>query len=207
MALSPDAKWAITKPAKGEGLMLIPTGAGEARQLTHDKITYNALRWFPDGKRVLASGIEAGHGPRDYILDIQSGEAKPLTPEGVAGSRLSPDGTSVPVLGSDGKWGIWPIAGGEIRLIPGLDSTHLVIGWSPDGKSLLATQTQDRGNARKVYRVDPASGKSELWKTFGEQLAANGALIVPPRFSDDGSAYAYMYVQSLSQGDVVTGLK
>ena len=34
-----------------------------------------------------------------------------------------------------------------------------------------------------------------------------GAQIVPPRFSNDGSAYAYMYVEVLSQGYVVTGLK
>ena len=207
MALSPDGKWAITKPAKGEALTLIPTGAGEARQLTHDKITYNGVRWFPDGKRVLASGIETGHGPRNYIIDINSGEAKPVTPEGVAGWRLSPDGMTVPVLGPDGNWGIWPIAGGGLRPIPGLDSTSLVIGWSPDGKSLLTTLTQDRGNARKVFRVDPATGKSELWRTFGDQLALTGAQIVPPRFSNDGSAYAYMYVEVLSQGYVVTGLK
>ena len=207
MALSPDAKWAITKPAKGGALMLIPTGAGEARQLTHDNITYNAVRWFPDGKRILASGIEVGHGPRDYILDMNSGEAKPITPEGISGSRLSPDGTAVPVLGPDGKWGIWPIAGGGLRLIPGLDSAYQVIGWSPDGKSLYVVHTQARGNARAVDRVNPATGKIEPWKTFGEQLAATGALIVPPRFSDDGAAYAYMYVEVLSQGYVVTGLK
>ena len=30
MAISPDAKWAITKPAKGGPLSLVPTGAGEA---------------------------------------------------------------------------------------------------------------------------------------------------------------------------------
>jgi Tol biopolymer transport system component len=207
MGLSPDGKWAISKPAKGEALTLIPTGAGQSRQLTHDKITYNVLRWFPDNKRVLASGIEPGHGPRNYIIDIASGESKPVTPEGVAGARLSPDGTVAPVLGADGKWSIWPVAGGESRPIPGLDSSYLVIGWAPDGKTLLGDQTQDRGNARKIFRVDPVTGRVELWKTFGEQLAANGALIVPPRFSNDGSAYAYMYVQSLSQGYVVTGLK
>ena len=83
---------AITKPAKGEALTLIPTGAGEARQLTHDKITYNAVRWFPDGKRVLASGIETGHGPRNYIIEINSGEAKPVTPKALPGGDFRPMG-------------------------------------------------------------------------------------------------------------------
>ncbi|HEX4485908.1 MAG TPA: hypothetical protein VH088_06555, partial [Terriglobales bacterium] len=130
LALSPDGKWALTTPAKGGPLFLVPTGAGEARQLTHDNITYNTARWFPDGKRIMASGIEHGHGPRSYILDMDSGESKPITPEGVAGARLSPDGTAIPVLGPDGKYAIWPIAGGEPRPVPGLDSTRIVIGWT-----------------------------------------------------------------------------
>ena len=39
-AISPDAKWVITKPAKGGPLSLVPTGAGESRQLTHDAVSY-----------------------------------------------------------------------------------------------------------------------------------------------------------------------
>src|SRR5579871_4895852 len=36
-AISPDNKWVVTQPAKGGGaLSVVPTGAGEARQLTHD---------------------------------------------------------------------------------------------------------------------------------------------------------------------------
>ena len=46
-ALSPDGKWAITKPAKGGPLNLVPTGAGEARQLTHDAMSYSAVRLLP----------------------------------------------------------------------------------------------------------------------------------------------------------------
>lgn len=120
MALSPDTKWAITKPAKGGPLNLVPTGAGETRQLTHDSVSYRSVRWFPDGKRLLASGIEVGQGVRDYLIDVSSGDAKPITPEGVSGVMLSPDSKSVAVLGADGKWGIWPLEGGGIRVIPGL---------------------------------------------------------------------------------------
>src|SRR5271157_4500672 len=56
-AISPDGKWVITKPAKGETLILVPTGAGESRQLTHDAVSYGPVHFFPDGKRLLASGI------------------------------------------------------------------------------------------------------------------------------------------------------
>ena len=72
-AISPDNKWVITKPAKGGALSLVPTGAGEARQLTHDNISYGAVRYLPDGKQLLAFGIEAGHGVRDYLIDLSNG--------------------------------------------------------------------------------------------------------------------------------------
>ncbi|MGH9536980.1 MAG: protein kinase domain-containing protein [Terriglobales bacterium] len=206
-AISPDSKWVITKPAKGGALSLVPTGAGEARQLTHDKISYGSVRYLPDGKQVLASGIEAGHGARDYLIDLSNGNAKPVTPEGTAGTQLSPDGRSVAAIGPDGKWGIWPLDGSSLRPIPGLDSNYYVSGWTPDGTSLYALSNQRREGAAKVYRVDPTTGKMEYWKTFGENLPAGVASVGGPHFSADGSAYAYVYSQVLSQAYVVKGLK
>ncbi|HEX3352093.1 MAG TPA: protein kinase [Terriglobales bacterium] len=206
-AISPDSKWVITKPAKGGALSLVPTGAGEARQLTHDKISYGSVRYLPDGKQVLASGIEAGHGARDYLIDLSNGNAKPVTPEGTAGTQLSPDGRSVAAIGPDGKWGIWPLDGSSLRPIPGLDSNYYVSGWTPDGTSLYALSNQRREGAAKVYRVDPTTGKMDYWKTFGENLPAGVASVGGPHFSADGSAYAYVYSQVLSQAYVVKGLK
>jgi hypothetical protein len=55
----------------------------------------------------LADGIEAGHGARDYVIDLNNGNSKSITPEGIAGMHLSPDGKRTAVLGPDGKWGIF----------------------------------------------------------------------------------------------------
>ncbi len=208
-AISLDNKWVITKPAKGGPLSLVPTGAGEARQLTHDAVSYGAVRWLPDGKHLLAAGIEAGHGERDYVIDLSNGDSKPITPEGIAGVRLSPDGKSVAVVGSDGKWGIWPLDGGSgpIRPIPGVDSTYNVSGWSPDGASLYAVSSRADQRTAKVYKVNPATGKMDLWRTFGAEAGAGITGTGAPHFSSDGSAYAYVYVQVLSEAYVVTGLK
>jgi Tol biopolymer transport system component len=208
MSISPDGKWAITKPPKGGPLNLVPTGAGETKKITHDAITYDAVSWLPDGKRLLASGIESGHGVRDYIIDLASGDAKAITPEGVAGVHLSPDGRSAAVLGADGKWGVWPLEGNGIRPIPGLDSVYYVTGWSADGGSLYAIS--GRANEKttvKVYRVNVVTGKMDLWKTFGEGTSAGTRNIGGIRVSSDGNAYAYIYVVTLSQAYVVTGLK
>jgi eukaryotic-like serine/threonine-protein kinase len=205
-AISPDNKWVITKPAKGGPLSVVPTGAGEARQLTHDNISYGNVRYLPDGKQLVASGIEAGHGVRDYLIDLSNGNAKPITPEGTAGVRLSPDGRSVAVLGPDGKWGIWPLDGSGLRPVPGLDSKYYVSDWSPDGTWLYALSSQSREGAAKVYRVNVVTGKMDYWKTFGTNLPAGVASVGGPRFSSEGSSYAYVYSRVLSQAYVVKGL-
>ena len=206
LAISPDGKWVITLPAKGGPLSLVPTGAGAARQLTHDKVSYQAVRWLLGGKELLASGIEAGHGARDYVIELSNGDSKPMTPEGVGGAQPSPDSRSTVVLGPDGKWGIWPLDGSGLRPIPGLDSNYRVSGWSPDGGSVYAVSRQRRERIGSVYRVNTVTGKMELWKTIGEGLAG-GASAIGTYLSGDGGAYVYLYEQTLSQVYVVRGMK
>ncbi len=206
-AISPDGKSVITKPAKGGGLILVPTGAGEARPLTHDNISYSTVRYLPDGKHVLATGIEPGHGARDYLIDIGNGDAKPITPEGIAGTQLSPDGHNIAVIGPDGKYGIWPIDGGNLRPIPGFDPKYFVTGWSPDGGSVYLAPAAREVGPIKIYRLSLATGKMDYWKSFGTDLKAGIANVGPPNFSADGNAYAYVYYQVLSEGYVVKGLK
>jgi eukaryotic-like serine/threonine-protein kinase len=206
MAMSPDGKWAITKSPKGGPLILVPTGAGESKTLTHDNVDYHRVRWLSDGKRVIASGIEAGHGVRTYMIDLSSGAAKPVTPEGISGTLASPDGKSIVVYGTDGKLGIWPLDGSGLHPIPGLDSSYNASRWSPDGNSIYVASSRSNQSIAKIYQVNLAAGKMELWKTFGEQTPGtigNSA----PIFSADGAAYAYIYVRVLSDAYVVTGLK
>jgi dipeptidyl aminopeptidase/acylaminoacyl peptidase len=206
-ALSPDGKWVITKLAKDGSLNLVPTGTGEARRLTHDAVSYTGVRFLPDGKRLLASGIEAGHGGRDYLIDLTTGDAKAITPEGVAGLQVSPDGRSTAVRGPDGKRGIWPLEGGGFHPIPGLESNYSIVGWAPDGESVYVVLNRRNAKAAKVNRVNIQSGKMEPWRTFGEEMSGGGLFVGPPHLSSDGNAYAYPYARLLSEAYLVTGFK
>ncbi len=206
VGISPDAKWVATKPAKGGPLSLVPTGAGEARQLTHDSVNYGRVRWMPDGKHVLGEGLESGHAPRTYMIDLASGDSKPITPEGISGTLLSPDGKSIVVYGGEGKIGIWPLDGSSMRPIPGLDSTYYVRRWSPDGLSVYVASSKIQERLAKIYLVNIATGKMQLWKTFGENAAGMGGASAP-LFSTDGSGYAYVYGSILSEAYVVRGLR
>jgi len=207
LAISPDGKWVITQPAKGGPISLVPTGAGESRQLTHDKVSYEKVRWLGEGKELLASGIESGQRTRDYLITVSNGDSKAITPEDTVGVLPSPDGRSTAVLSPDGKWGIWPLSGGGLRPIPGLDANYRVSGWSPDGGSLLVVPTRQREKTGNVYRVDIATGKIDLVKTFGEGLAAGTVGIGASYLSANDGAYAYLYMQTLSQVYVVRGMK
>jgi eukaryotic-like serine/threonine-protein kinase len=206
-AISPDGKSVITIPTKTGPLSLVPTGAGEARQLTHDNISYGDVRYLPDGKQLLASGIEPGHGARDYLIDITTGNAKPITPEGTSGATLSPDGRNTVVIGPDGNWGVWPLDGSGLKPILGLDSKYYPIGWSPDSTFIYVAANQQSAGALKVYEVNVATGKMQFWKSFGTDLKAGVASVGGVEFSPDGTAYAYVYDQVLSEAYVVKGLK
>ena len=206
-AISPDNKWVITKPVKRNILSLVPFGAGAARPLTHDSVSYGNVRFLPDGKQLLANGIEPGHGRRDYLIDLSNGNSRPITPEGFFGVVVSQDGRKIAVRGPDQKWGVWPLDGSGFRPIPGLDPKYGVNGWTPDGSSLYVSSGQMSEKSAQIYRVDPTTGKMDFWKEFGGSLQVGVNDVGPPRFSGDGSAYAYVYEQVLSQAYVVKGLK
>jgi len=209
-AISPDGKWVITKPAKGGQLNLVPTGAGESRQLTHDAVSYGGVHFFPDGEHLLAFGIEAGHAGRSYVIDLASGDSKAVTPEGVTGGLISTDGKSILVRGADGKRGIWPLDGGGLQPIQGVEANDSVIAWAPDGETVYVVPNRRGAVAArsvKVSRVNIRTGKKEPWKTFGEETGAGVSSVGFPRLSSDGTAYAYVYTRILSEAYVVKGLK
>ena len=46
-------------------LVLLPTGAGDARPLPHGKVAqFHWAAFFPDGNRIAFTGNEEGKGPR-----------------------------------------------------------------------------------------------------------------------------------------------
>ena len=206
MAISPDTKWAVTRAAKGGPLNMVPTGAGDAKQLTHDNVSYEEARFFPDGKRLLAYGIESGHGARDYVIDVSTGDSKPVTPEGVGGWSISPDGQTILARGPDGKWGMWSLSAGTMTPLA-LDPKYYPFGWAPDGESVYVMPGRGHMETAKVSRVNIHTGKMEPWKNFGEAMNIGISTMGMPHLSSDGSAYAYLYVRVLSEAYVVKGLR
>jgi Tol biopolymer transport system component len=206
-AISPDGKWVITQDIRGTALRIVPTGAGDARQLTHDSLSYGSVRYFPDGKHLVGVGFESGRAGRDYIIDATTGESKPLTPEGVRGTGLNADGGKIAVRGADGTWGIWIVKDSKFVPIPSLDPNYGIIGWTRDGRQIYAFSTRAQDRRSRVFRVDPDTGKMEFWKEFGGSLTSGIQGVGAPIFAKDADAYAYTYAQILSEAYIVTNLK
>ena len=106
VSLSPDGKWAIAQTQESPSqFKLLPTRAGEPRDLTKDNINHSWAHWFPDGKRILFAADEPGKGVRFYVYDMGSGKSEPISPEGVNGTSfaISPDSQQIAGIGPDKK--------------------------------------------------------------------------------------------------------
>jgi len=130
MALSPDGKWALARPnITPSPLVQLPTGVGEAKPLTHDSINHLWGRWLPDGKQLVFSGNETGHGFRLYVESPEEGKPRPISPEGVNPAVvISPKGDFAASVGPDHKIYLYPIAGGEPVPVSGAEPDEAPTG-------------------------------------------------------------------------------
>ncbi len=207
-ALSPDQTWvASTSLRTPEDLFLLPTKAGEPKQIGRQGINNYAARWFSDGQRLLVTGNEAGHGVRLYVVNVAGGKPLPITPEGVAALPYppSPDGKTVMAIGPDHKGHLYPVSGGEPREVSGMTADDAPINWDPDGHSLYVYQ-QGRVPGQ-IFRLNVETGQRQLWKTLMPLDPAGVNIIWPLCVTPDGKSYVYGYRRYLSDLYLADGLK
>jgi len=208
VALSADQRFVIAQPEGSPAqFILLPTKAGESRPLTNDSLNHVWGRWLPDGKRLLFSANEQGHGPRLYVQSLEGGNPQPITPEGVNANAfcLSPDAQQVAVLGPDQKGYIYPVAGGQPRPITGLEPGEEPVSWSADGRMLYIYQPGSL--PAKVYQLDLNTGQRKLWKQLMPADPAGVVRIGPIRMTTDGKTYVYGYHRTLADLYLAEGLK
>jgi eukaryotic-like serine/threonine-protein kinase len=208
LGLSPDGKWVIASvPTAPAQLVLLPTGPGEVKPLTHDAINHSRAKWLPDGRRFLFSGKEPGHAARIYRQDSPEGSPVPISPEGIDPLVvvLSPDGQQVIGLGPDGKAYFYPVAGGEPRAVPGIEPVEQPIQWSAEGKAIYLYKPGDL--PAKVYRLDLATGHRTLWKELVPSDSAGVSRLGPIVMTPDGKSCLYGYHRVLSDLYLVERLK
>jgi Tol biopolymer transport system component len=194
--LSRDGKWALgVVPTSPQQLVLYPTGAGEPRRLERGGLLgYDSARFFPDGKRVLACGHEAGRSVRCYQQSIEGGPPRPVTPEGTTLGDVSPDGRMVAARTTEGL-NVYPVDGGSSRTVPGTTVEDQLIRWDRDGSVLVFRNSEIPA---PVERVDVTTGKRELVRKVGPPDATGVLNVRAVLLSEDGRAHAYTFRRMLS---------
>jgi Tol biopolymer transport system component len=216
LALSADEKWAITLSAVApQHLSVVPTGTGEPRKLNTGGVTnyYRMASWFPDAKRIVFVGGPAGRKVRSYALHLSDstagGQPRAITPEGVWGTLLSPDGRFLVARDDNGRYSLYPIQGGEPAPLRGLRDEDLPVQWSTDGKTIYILENSDW--PARIVRLDIATGRRQEWK---EVVPADRAGLTGVsnsfrntfRVTPDGKVYAYTVVHTLSILYLMQGL-
>jgi len=209
-AFSPDGKWALVlrQNMSPPDFVLLPTGVGQQRTLHTSNVVPSGGQFFADSKRLLFEGHEPGHAPRVYVMDLDGGQPRPITPEGFSlgthAHSLSPDGKRVAAVTSDGI-ALVPIDGGEPQPMHGSQSGDTPLRWTSDGKTLLIGR---RGETScPVSRLDVQTGARTPWKTFSPTDLAGVVGVACPRISPDEEHYVFGYIRNLSDLFLVEHLK
>ncbi len=203
---SPDGKWAITTVSYTQ-LELLPTGAGTIKKLDRGNIQQyrHGMHWMPDGKQIVFSGNEAGHPARCFIQNIDGGKPRPLTPEGVFGCEVSPDGQWLATGGHmGGEAKLYPLDGGPPRAIVGLLPGE-GFSWTTDPRFVYAYQQKTA--PVKIYRLNILNGQRQLYKEINPSDETGLCDMTAILFSPNGKAYVYGYTRLLSELYLVSGLK
>ena len=151
-------------------LVLLPSEfRGDAQQITHDDLYHNWARWLPDSKGFVFTATREGHGAQIYLQKSISEPSHPISPEGVdsLAFTLSPDGTQVAGIGPDSLAYLYPVAGGQPKLIPGFQAGEQPIEWSRRAANHCMSIVPARFR-QKVTNLDLATGKripsGEAWR-------------------------------------------
>lgn len=196
LALSPDGNWALAEEqSQPPQLVMLPTGAGQPKHLPRGEITeyYDWAAWSPDGTRIFFVGRESDRAARTYVQDTDGGLPRAVTPEGLVGRLLSPNGELVAAVDRYGEYYLCPLRGGEPEPIEGYVDGDVLLQWSADGRWLFV---REAGNlVLRIHKLDLASGQREFWRELTPPdpaaLTDIGSNQGEVRLTADEKSYAY----------------
>ena len=206
-SLSADEKWALCfdphqNPAP---LLVVPTGAGETRQIVTSGMHHEFSSWFADGKSVAFTGVQNGRS-RVYVQRLDGSAPRPITPEGVRltdGTAVSPDGRLIAARNGS-VITLYAVDGASPAMpLTQTGTTARFVGWSSDSRSIYVNRPNTRGPV--IERVDLRSGKSEPWSEIAIADLAGVRRRGTLRITPDGNTIAYSYGRELTDLFLVDG--
>ncbi|MBZ5722804.1 MAG: protein kinase [Acidobacteriia bacterium] len=202
--VSPDLKWvASIIPGELQQLWLLPTRAGEPKNLSQPGFDYGFAVWLPDDKHLLVYGQEPGKQVRTYLTSMDGGPLTPVTPEGVQGFPV--EGGKELISRHGDMLTFYPMDGGPPRSVKAKIPNLALPSSGSTGRYVIGSEQQEV--PLKLYRYDTVTGERKPWK---EMVPADRAGVYVVHLFDitpDERWYAYSYVRDLSDLYLVEGLR
>lgn len=206
LALSPDGQFvAGINPADPGTLLIIPAGPGATRRIHGGGFEFQAARFFPDGKTLLAS-VSQPAGRRILLVQpLDGGAARPLA-ENMSLSNGVVSQNSQQVAASDGRGDLVILSiGGQVIARP-LPGTPLIpLQWDMEGKSIYVRRPNPL--APTVYKLDLAGGSLTEFVTSTPKDITGVIRFAKALLTPDGKSYVSSYVRQLSELYFVSGWK
>jgi len=207
--ISPDGRFVVAVRYDTKEIVLYPVGAGPARKIPFGEVDVFSAGLLPDGKTICFAGNEPQRRERMWLTDLDGSKPRPVTPEGVSSRRnvFTPDGQYV-LAGLRGKKPVlYPLAGGEPRPIPGIETNEAIAGFSADGQSAFAYRFSER--PIPVFRLDLRTGRRQLVREImpADRSGSNIGSGPGVSMSADGRSYVYTLNQTLSELYLIEGLR
>ncbi|MBL8111964.1 MAG: serine/threonine-protein kinase [Acidobacteria bacterium] len=205
--VSADASTVFLAAASRTRLTAVPTGPGEPREfdLGTAELSITGTRSLSattDGKLLAFTGRAKGGDLRGFLLDLESGASRPVTPEGIDEVLLSPDGQSIAGVARGKGIVVFPIAGGEGAPLAGTANGELPGAWDGSSRSLFVW---DRRIPVQIQRVDLATGVRRLALEVAPR-DPSGVLYAHVRFTPDLRYFLLRFRRHTSYLAVVTGV-
>jgi DNA-binding winged helix-turn-helix (wHTH) protein len=208
MALAPAGNAVLAGGTRDRTrLRLLPLGHGTVRELPQTGLEYQWVRFFPDGRRLLSLASEPGQPLRLYVLDVDGGKPVPVTPPTMTRTAaVSPDGTQIALLTSNGKLMIHSASGGPGRTV----STAGPLGpllWSEDDWLYVQHLGAYTQIPTRVSRFHLPSGQVEPWHELRPSDTLGVNAITKVMVSQDARTVVFNYRRALSELFVATSAR
>ncbi|HEX9186580.1 MAG TPA: hypothetical protein VGB87_05900, partial [Vicinamibacteria bacterium] len=207
LGLSADASWFLLDrgTAGKPRLVLAPTGAGTPREVSLGHLA-SPSPFFVGNRAVGLNAAEPGRPSRSFLVDVEAGRPRPVTPEGSLAIPGTLSAQELLARAPDGKLSRHSLTGGPSRplgwRLPA-DPFLEAVGPIEDGRFLVVRQGS---MPARLDRVEMATGARTPWKTLGPPDATGTGHIWTVLVTPDGRGYTYTHGLFLEDLFLVEGL-
>lgn len=193
-----------------ERLVLVPTGAGEMREIPVRGIDhYQTARFLPGEQAIAAIGFRDGEGARLWRIPIEGGDAVPLTAAGTIESwfflAIAPRGDRMAVVGADNLPAICSLEHESApQPVPGAIRGDAPVRWQKENELLVCQREEHESH---IHAIDLTSGARTFLHTLRPPDVAGVEGLFPIHYASENDSYVFGYKLLLSSLFVVTGVR